>query len=177
MSNKVYVASSLDGFIATPNGGLKWLEEIPNPEKSDFGFSDFISNIDAIVMGRKTFDKVNSFNVWPYEKPVFVLSKLLKNVPLSLENKAQIIKGDVKDIVKELNSKGYKNLYIDGGKVIQSFLKKDLIDELIITQVPILLGDGIPLFDKIERKLKFKLNKSEVLNGAMIKNFFVRDRG
>lgn len=177
MSNKVYIATSIDGFIATPNGGLKWLEEIPNPDKSDFGFSEFVSGIDAIIMGRKTFDKVLSFNAWPYDKPVFVLSNLLKNVPLSLEGCAEIIKGDIKEIISDLNAKGFRNLYIDGGKVIQSFLKRDLIDEMIISQVPIILGNGIPLFGVIDRKLNFKLIKSEVFNSSLVKNYYQRDRG
>ena len=81
MANFVYIAQSLDGYIADKNGGLDWLNEIPNPDNSDFGFAEFLNNIDAIVMGRKTFEQVMSFGVWPYPKPVFVVSTSLKELP------------------------------------------------------------------------------------------------
>ena len=176
MSNCVYIATSIDGFIATSIGGLDWLMEIPNPEKSDYGFSEFIDNIDAIVMGRNTFDKVLTFSEWPYNKPVFVLSNNTIDVPQTLTDKAETLSGEVKAITNQLNDKGYKNLYIDGGKVIQSFLKEDLIDELIITKIPILLGDGIPLFGKIDDSLKFKHTKTEIFNDSLVKSHYVRDR-
>ena len=176
MSNCVYIATSLDGFIAAKDGGLDWLMEIPNPDKSDYGFADFIKRVDALVMGRNTFDKVLTFNEWPYTKPVFVLSNSLREIPEDLSGKVETVKGDVRDVMKSLNQQGYENLYIDGGKVIQSFLKEDLIDELIITRIPILLGKGIPLFDEIDRSLKFKHTKTEVLNNMLVKSCYLRER-
>ena len=96
MTNFVYIAASLDGYIATSDGDLDWLNNISNPEQNDYGYSDFISNIDAIVMGKNTFQKVLTFNQWPYEKPVFVLSNTLKELPKNMTEKAEIIKGDIK---------------------------------------------------------------------------------
>jgi dihydrofolate reductase/ribosomal protein S18 acetylase RimI-like enzyme len=160
LTNYVYIATSLDGYIAGKDGDLTWLNEIPNPSNSDFGFAEFLEKIDALVMGRNTYETVLSFGAWPYEKPVFVLSNSLSKVPESMEDKAEIIKGDLKTLVNELKNRGYENLYIDGGRVIQSFLKEDLIDEMIITRVPILLGEGIPLFGKLEHSMKFKLVKT-----------------
>ena len=176
MSNYVYIATSIDGFIATSDGGIDWLREIPNPEKSDYGYSEFINNIDAIVMGRNTFDKVLTFGKWPYSRPVFVLSKSTFNLPQHLEGKAEILNGNVKDLTNQLEDRGYKNLYIDGGKVIQSFLKEDLIDEIIITRIPVILGDGISLFGKIDISLKYRHTKTEIFNDSLVKSCYVRDR-
>jgi dihydrofolate reductase len=157
MANIVYIATSLDGYIAKVDGDLSWLDEVPNPEKSDFGFADFMNSIDALVMGRNTYEKVLSFGIdWPYEKKVFVLSSKLNKVDERVKGKVEIVSGELEEIVKELNAKGFKNLYIDGGKTIQSFLKKDLIDELNITRVPIILGEGIPLFSKQTNEIKLK---------------------
>ena len=176
MTNYVYIATSLDGYIATPDGGIDWLMDIPNPEGSDHGFSDFMEGIDALVMGRNTFEVVHSFGQWPYTKPVFVLSSSLKSLPEEYSGKAELMKGTPSDIIKELNERGYGNLYIDGGKVIQSFLNEDLIDEMIITRASMLLGKGIPLFRDIKQPLKFRHKKKIVLNEHLVQDHYMRDR-
>jgi dihydrofolate reductase len=176
MTNSVYVATSLDNFIATRGGGLEWLNEVPNPGQSDYGFAEFMSRIDAVVMGRNTFETVISFDSWPYPVPVFVLSASLKTLPGNVAGKAEIIHGDPRDLVKQLNERGYRNLYIDGGRTIQRFLQEDLIDEMIITRVPVLLGEGIPLFGNLENSLNFRLEKTEQLNDALVKNSYSRIR-
>ncbi len=140
MSNIVYIAASIDGYIAKKDGGLDWLNEVPNPDGSDFGFGDFMKTIDAIIMGRNTFEIVLSFGEWPYTKPVFVLSNTLQTVPDNLKDKAEVLTGTPNSIIKEMNSRKFFNLYIDGGKTIQEFLKQDLIDEMIITRIPRILG-------------------------------------
>ena len=96
MANYVYIATSLDGFIATSDGDLDWLFEIPNPQQSDYGYGKFMSNIDAIVMGRNTFEKVKTFDRWSYNKFVFVLSNSLTQVPEHLVDRAKIVSGDIK---------------------------------------------------------------------------------
>ncbi|MBT9317770.1 dihydrofolate reductase family protein [Leptothoe spongobia] len=177
MANYVYIATSLDGFIATADGGVDWLDEIPNPEQSDFGYAEFIGRVDAIVMGRNSFEKVLTFGSWPYEKLVFVLSNSLKHVPENLVDKVEIIGGDnLKTLVNHLDERGYHNLYIDGGRTIQSFLAEDMIDELIITRVPILLGDGISLFGRLTEKLPFRHQKTEILNNTLVKSSYIRLR-
>ncbi len=177
MPNYVYIAESLDGFIADSNGALDWLHEAPNPENSDYGYADFMSGIDAIVMGRGTFETVLTFDTWPYDKPVFVLSSSLKEVPPALEGKVDLVNGEVHAIVDDLSSRGYTNLYIDGGRTIQSFLKADLIDELVLTRIPMLLGGGVPLFGDIGRKLSFRHASTEMLNPQLTKTRYVRERG
>ena len=186
MANYVYIAESLDGFIATTDGGIDWLMESPNADGewidettadgSDFGYADFTSGIDAIVMGRNSFDKVLTFDAWPYELPVFVLSNSLTSVPDISGAEIEITNGELKSVVSHLAERGYENLYIDGGRVIQSFLKEDLIDEMMITSIPILLGDGIPLFDKIGVVRKFRHVNTEVLGNSLVKSHFVRIR-
>ena len=172
----MYIATSLDGYIVGLNGNLDWLNNIPNPDKSDYGYSDFIKKIDAIVMGKNTFQKVLTFGKWPYYKPIFALSNSLKEIPENLIGKAEIVNGEITKVNKDLNKLGFKNLYIDGGQTIHSFLKEDLIDEMIITRVPILLGDGIPLFHKLDQQLKFKHKKTEIYNNNLVKSHYVRVR-
>ena len=132
--NIVFIAKSLDGFIAGKNGELDWLELIPNPENVEMGFASLMQEIDALVMGKTTFETVCSFGGdWPYNKHVFVLSNSLKVVPEKLNKKVTLIKGHPQEILNQIHKKGYFKLYIYGGSTIQSFLKEDLIDELIIT--------------------------------------------
>ncbi|KAF0139961.1 MAG: bifunctional deaminase-reductase domain-containing protein [Stygiobacter sp.] len=174
MPNIVYIATSLDGFIAKKDGGIDWLLETPNPEGSDFGFSEFMKSVDAIVMGRNTFELVLTFGKWLYTKPVFVLSNTLQSVPKNVTDRAEILSGNPESIIKELNSRGYKNFYIDGGITIQKFLDQELIDELIITRIPILLGDGIPLFAGLTKEQNFEHLNTEVYNNSLVKSHYKR---
>ena len=167
--NYVYIAQSLDGYIAGPNGELEWLEQIDNPEKSDFGFAEFMGAVDALVMGRHTFEKVVSFGFWPYDKPVFVMSRTLTTIPPDLSDKAFLLSSEPRETVETLNAKGYNNLYIDGGLLIQSFLRAGLINELIVSTLPVLLGDDIKHFGHLPSMLKLKLLNSETLVNQMVK--------
>ncbi|USD67260.1 dihydrofolate reductase family protein [Vibrio sp. SCSIO 43136] len=177
MSNIVYIATSIDGYIADKNHQIDWLHDIPNPDGSDFGFGELMKRIDALVMGRNTLEVVLSFGVeWPYAKPVFVLSNTMTEVPEGLEDKVFLVKGELKEIVKQLNDKGYHQLYIDGGQTIQSFLAQDMIDEMIITTIPTLLGGGIPLFGELTAPLKFRHTKAERFADAIVKNSYERQR-
>ncbi|MEQ8625542.1 MAG: dihydrofolate reductase family protein [Vicingaceae bacterium] len=156
--NSVFIAVSLDGYLADKNGGLDWLHSIPNPDNDDMGYIEFTNRIDALVMGRKTFETVIDFDVpWPYEKPVFVLSNQLKEISKPYNNKAFLVKGTLTGILKQIHQKGYERLYIDGGTTIRNFLKEDLIDAIIMTTIPILLGGGAPLFGELPKELKFEL--------------------
>lgn len=170
--NYVYVGQSLDGYIAGPNGELDWLDEIDNPEEDDFGYAAFMENIDALVMGKNTFEKVSSLGMWPYKKPVFVASNSLTTLPPSVDGKAFLIKGTPNEMFQILNKNGFTNLYIDGGSLIQSFLKEGLIDKIIVTTVPILLGEGISLFGNLPERVKLKFVDSEVLINQLVKTHY-----
>jgi len=172
MANYIYIAATIDGFIADKNGGIDWLMEIPGPDNNDYGFGEFMKKIDGIIMGRKTFEKALTFNEWIYSKKVFVLSNTLKTIPASFFDKAEIINGTLTSILSRLKAKGLNNLYIDGGITIQNFIKEDLIDEMIITRVSILLGGGIPLFGELNDLTKFKVISTQILNEFLVKTHY-----
>ncbi len=176
MANIVYIATSLDGYIAGEDGNLDWLTGLPNPDGSDFGFSDFMERIDALVMGRKTFETAIEFDEWPYSMPVFILSNSMSSVPEKISDKAQILKGDPLSLTEYLNGNGFINLYIDGGRTIQNFLKYDLIDEMIITRIPVLLGKGISLFGYNNIVLNFDHISTDVYNNMLVKSRYIRKR-
>lgn len=175
--NSVYIATSLDGFIADKKGGLNWLQTIANPKNNDFGFTKFMNEIDALIMGRKTFETVLGFDVnWPYTKPVFVLSNSLKEIPDSHQDKAFLVSGNLKEVLEGLHKINLNHIYIDGGTTIKSFLKEDLIDEMILTTIPILLGGGSTLFGDLEQHLEFELMSSTTHLQHIVQNHYKRKR-
>jgi dihydrofolate reductase len=176
MKTNVYIATSLDGFIAKKDGNLDWLNEIPNPDGSDFGFSEFLSTIDAIVMGKNTYEKILTFPEWPYIKPVFVLSNTIKTLPESLTKKAELMSGNPGEILINLKKMNFQSVYIDGGLTINEFLKEDLIDILIITRIPVVLGNGIPLFSSLHNELQFEHVDTIVYNSSLVKSCYKRKR-
>ena len=173
--NSVFIATSLDGYIADKNGGIDWLNSTPNPNNDDMGYIEFTNAIDAIVMGRKTFETVCGFDgEWPYTKPVFLLSGTLNKVPKSHDEKVFLVKGTLTEILEQIYEQGYYHLYIDGGTTIQNFLKADLIDEMRITTIPILLGGGSPLFSELPKALKFELVKAKTYLNQLTQNHYQR---
>jgi dihydrofolate reductase len=175
--NKVFIATSIDGYIADKKGGIDWLHSIPNPNNIDMGYGEFVSQVDAIVLGRTTFDTVCGFDMdWPYQKTVFVLSNRMSAIPEEYKHKAELVKGSLKEIIEKIHNKGCYTLYIDGGRTIQGFLKEDLIDEMTITVIPYLLGGGIPLFTDLPKRLEFECIDSKIYLGKVVQNRFVRKR-
>lgn len=148
----VFIAASVDGFIARPDGDIEWLHrpEYEGAELSGVTYEHFIATVDALVMGRKTLEKVLSFPEWPYEgTPVIALSHQSVELPAELKGKVEVVSQDVTSLVAALAERGMKHLYIDGGQTIQAFLEAGLIDEMIITRIPVVLGQGIPLFSPL----------------------------
>lgn len=173
--NLVFIAQSLDGYIADRNGGIAWLEMIPNPDQLDLGYFPFMERVDAIVMGRSTFEVVCSFDIdWPYTKPVFVLSNSMTEIPEEYKGKIELVKGKLSDVLETIHSKAYESLYIDGGTCVQSFLQEDLIDELTVTTMPILLGGGSPLFADLPKEQEFELVESKVFLKQIVQNRYIR---
>jgi len=150
MKASVFIGTSLDGFIARVNGDFDFL---PPGGGEPHGYEEFIATVDALVIGRKTFETVLKFDTWPYgEKPVFVLStRTLAPVPLGAV--VERMSGDPAEIVSQLDARGIRHAYVDGGITIQRFLQAGLIQRLIITRVPVLIGTGIPLFGAIQRDI------------------------
>ncbi|UAB82314.1 dihydrofolate reductase [Marixanthomonas sp. SCSIO 43207] len=175
--NKVFIATSLDGYIADKNGGIDWLHSIPNPDNNDMGYVEFSNGIDALVMGRTTFETVISFDVpWPYTKPVFVLSNKLKEIPESHKGKAFLVKGTLIEILEQIHEKGHERLYIDGGTTIRNFLKENLIDEMVLTTIPILLGGGSSLFTELPNEQKYELIETKIYLNQIVQNHYKRKR-
>lgn len=172
--NKVFIATSLDGYIADAAGQVGFLDTFPMPEGDDMGYYAFISGIDALLMGRKSFETVTGFGVeWPYTKPVFVWTSTLHEVPEQLASKVTLVSGSLEEVLQAIYAKGFLNLYIDGGQVIQSFLRENLIDEMTITTIPVLLGSGVPLFGHVNHMLKFQCLSSQVYDTGLVQCKFV----
>ena len=156
----VYIATSVDGFIARPNGDIDWLHrpEYSGTALEGFSYDEFISTVDALVMGRNTFEKVLSFSSWPHEgTPVVVLSGKELDIPRHLKGPVRVKSGNPAELVSMLASEGRRHLYIDGGETIQRFLRAGLIHEITITRIPMLLGGGIPLFGSIGTEVPLRL--------------------
>jgi dihydrofolate reductase len=171
----VYIGTSLDGFIARKDGDIDWLTQFANDEAIQ-SYQEFISRIDAIVIGRGTFEKVLGFPSWPYDRKVFVLSKSIKQVPDELKEKATVLSMNPVQLLSYLSSFGFSRIYVDGGKVIQDFLKEDLVDELIISKVPILIGNGIPLFGQLDTDLKFKHIRTQVQSNGLVRSYYEKTK-
>lgn len=164
MKCSVYIATSADGYIATPEGDVDWLHAAGDPDADmsnnpDMGFNDFIASVDCMIMGRKCMEVISSFNLtpeqWPYgDTKIYVLSNSLKVPPENLRGKVEMYSGDISALINQLDDSGFRHAYIDGGATITSFINLKLINEMIITKAPVILGDGIPLFGKINNKIK-----------------------
>jgi len=164
MKCSVYIATSADGYIATHEGNVDWLHTSGNREADmsnnpDMGFNDFIGSIDCMIMGRKCMDAISSFNLtpeqWPYGKAkIYVLSNSIKEAPENLHGKVEMYCGDLTKLISQLENEGYKHAYIDGGTTITAFINLQLINEITITKVPIILGNGVPLFGEINNPIK-----------------------
>ncbi|RYE57206.1 MAG: dihydrofolate reductase [Hyphomicrobiales bacterium] len=153
-SAHVFIATSLDGFIARRDDDIEWLTSFPTLGE-DHGYNAHIAAMDGIIMGRGTYEKVATFDKWYYEKPVLVLSRSLdpNTVPDHLKGKVEVIAATPEDAMNIASSRGWQRVYADGGKLILSFLRAGLIDDMVISRIPILLGDGISLFGALNQDI------------------------
>lgn len=145
----VFIATSLDGFIARTDGRIDWLERANAtvPPGEDCGYKAFWSSIDVLVMGRLSFEQALLFDPWPYgDKRVVVLSTQAVSIPPELARTVSCSSEAPAALLERLSAEGAKRLYVDGGVTIQRFLAAGLIDDLTITLIPVVLGEGRPLF-------------------------------
>jgi dihydrofolate reductase len=137
-------------------------------------YEELTTRIDTILMGKNTFLKILAFPSWPYSKKIHVLSKSLTEIPDAYKDKVTVLSLSPPDVLTYLSEKGYSTIYVDGGSIIQSFLKDDLIDELIISKVPLLLGDGISLFGYLDTDLEFTHLKTQTFSNGLVMSFYER---
>jgi len=165
----LYIAASLDGRIAEPDGGLDWLTDFPNPEKTDYGYKDLLASVDTVIMGGRTYRELQCMEViWPYpNQHTYVIShhewsKKEENISFITEN--------IVAAISELRSKSGKGIWlVGGGELVSMLLAADLIDEMQITYLPIILGKGIPLFPEQSKESQWELKGSTVFNSNVIK--------
>ena len=164
MRASVFVGTSLDGFLARPNGELDFLDAGGN---EPHGYEEFIATVDAIVIGRNTFDVVLGFGTWPYQKPVFVLStRALPPVPAGA--RVEQLSGEPRDIVRRLEARGFGHIYVDGGVTIQRFLEAGLIHRLIVTRVSVLIDRSLPLFGPLTRDVLVRHVATRNYGGGLV---------
>jgi len=154
MRASVFVGASVDGFIARQNGDLDWL---PTGGGEPHGYDEFIASVDAIVIGRKTFETVLTFGAWPYgDKRVVVLSHHPVDFSAVRGGAVEQMSGPPVAIAAKLAASGAHHVYVDGGLTIQGFLQAGLVDRLVITRVPVLIGEGIPLFGSLPHDVRLR---------------------
>jgi dihydrofolate reductase len=172
MKASVFIATSVDGFIARKDGAIDWLPEDAEPH----GYDEFMATIDAIVMGRNTFETVLGFGAWPFKTPVIVLSSRASELVAPEGASCDMMSGTPEEIVARLDERGLKHLYIDGGVTIQRFLEAGLIQRMIITRIPVLLGSGIPLFGPLSRDVKLDHVATRTYRGGLVQSEYTIDK-
>lgn len=172
MKCSIFIAPSVDGYIATEDGGVHWLETAGRSvaeidEKSELmqhfnnSMPNYMQNVDCMVIGRKLMEVLSSFNLppeqWPYgNAKIIALSNTIKEAPENLKEHVKIYSGSIPSLIAKLENEGYKHAYVDGGTTITAFLNLELINEITLTLAPVLLGEGIALFGKLSRQIKLE---------------------
>ncbi len=170
MKASVFVGVSLDGFMARTNDELDFL---PPGGGEPHGYDEFVATVDALVIGRRTFDTVLAFDPWPYgSKPVFVLSsRALPPAPAGAV--VEHLAGAPEDIASQLAARGIRHIYVDGGITIQRFLQAGLIQRLIVTRVPVLIGTGIPLFGPLQHDIILRHVETRQYASGLVQSEYV----
>lgn len=166
---KLYIACSLDGYIAREDGSIDWLTEYDNNSETDYGYSEFYASFGTVLMGRKTYEQVLSFRDWPYaEKKTYVFTR--QKEPLRREKNVEFVSGDVGEFVRRLKENTDEDIWLVGGsQLVKVFLEEDLIQDMIVFIVPIILGDGIPLFDRTGKEIRLKMINTERYETGLVR--------
>ena len=160
----VFIASSLDGFIATRDGSLAWLEAAAR-EDEDYGFDAFLSSVDALAMGRGTYDHIAHLDPLPFgDRPVYVFT----HRPPAPRPGVTFWRESVAGAVAHWAGAGHRRVYLDGGQVISDFMAEGLVDDLLLIRVPILMGDGLPLFHDMSHPTRLRLDGVEAFASGMV---------
>lgn len=170
----VFIGTSLDGFIARLNGDLSWLIRFDEMGE-DYGYDAFFSSIDALILGRLSYDAALASGAWRYSKPALVASSRMSDADIrsDLIGKVRVTRADPAGMLEEAAALGWQRVYVDGGKLIQSFLKAGLVSDMIITRVPVLIGEGLPLFGQVKRDLEFRHVETRAFPSGMVQSHYV----
>jgi dihydrofolate reductase len=160
----VFIATSLDGFIARRDGGIDWLSLVEAPGE-DYGYARFFTDVDALIMGRRTYDTARGFPSWPYGGKRCVV---LTHNPPEARHGEVFHAGPALPLLEQLHAQGVRRVYVDGGAVIRQFLRDDLIDDMTLSIVPVLLGDGIPLFEGGGPERRLRLEASQAFPSGLV---------
>jgi dihydrofolate reductase len=171
ITGHVFIATSLDGYIARPDGDIGWLLQRDDPDE-DHGYHAFIADKDAIVMGRGTYEKVLEFGEWHYDRQVVVLSKQLAgtSAPEHLQGKVRFSDLGPREAMRELEGQGARKVYVDGGQLVQSFLREGLVEDMVVTTVPVLIGAGRPLFGELPQDRDLALVSSRSFPSGLVQS-------
>lgn len=161
----VFLGISLDGFIAGEGGDLSWLQACADESPAETGYDDLMARIDALVMGRNTYDAVLQFKDWPFGgKPVYVLT----HRPLTSMHGERALQGDIEQAIRTVQAGGANCIYLDGGHVVRQALQKNLVDELVLSWVPVVLGQGVKLFEEGLPPSRWQLDQSRSFKSGLV---------
>ncbi len=164
----VFIGTSVDGQVARADGALDWLTS-RGEAAGDAGYEEHMTRVDAILMGRSTYEVVRGFDPWPYaETPVVVLST---TSPAEGDHRVQVVRS-LDEATELFNRRRARGVYIDGATTISTCLAGGLVDEMTISQVPVLIGDGIPLFRGLPRDIDLEHTSTRVLGGGMVQSTY-----
>ena len=169
----VFIGTSLDGFIARKNDDIAWLTDYPTLGE-DHGFNAHMARVDGVVMGRGTYEVIKHMRPWYYSKPVVVLSTSLTqaDIPEEIADKVEVMKATPEEAMRTLGERGWKAAYVDGGSVIQSFLRAGLIEDLVISRIPVLIGEGISLFGPLDADLMLEHVDTKAFPSGLVQSLY-----
>jgi len=165
----LYIAASLDGYIARPDGSLDWLTSVPAPQTGDYGYNELLESIGTIIMGRKTYETIIGFGVdWPYTGKNTYVATTNKNVQVKSPD-TYLLTDPINEFVRKLKQKTQKDIWLaGGGEVIAKFINKGLLDTIIITLIPKIIGTGIPLFSDNLKETNWRLINTQSFNTGVV---------
>lgn len=168
-----FIGTSLDGFIARKNHDIAWLTDFPT-QGEDHGFEAHMARVDGVVMGRGTYDAIKHMRPWYYSKPVVVLSRTLTqaDIPAETADKIEVMAAAPDAAMATFAARGWGAVYVDGGSVIQSFLRAGLIDELVISRIPVLIGEGIALFGALEADVMLEHAQTRAFPSGLVQSVY-----
>lgn len=173
ISGHVFIATSLDGNVARKNHQLDWLNK-QQTAGEEHGFESFMDSVDGLIMGRGSYQTVLGFSEWPYRKPVVVMSRSLQtsDIPVALRDRVRVTAESPRKVMATMEAEGWQRAYVDGGNLVQSFIREGLIKDVILTTIPILIGDGIRLFGELDGDIDLRLLSSTAFPSGLLRSHY-----